>query len=73
MTNLALSDRLLQLRQRHDYTQDDIGLLTNQHREVVSDWERGKRKPSPLILATLAHVYNDDWLRGWLAARQEDE
>lgn len=55
MTQLA--DRLRKLREQLGFTQDDVAHLTGQPRPVVSDWERGTRRPNSHQIDKLALIY----------------
>lgn len=52
-----LAERLRRVREQLGFTQDDIAQLTGQPRPVVSDWERGTRRPNSHQIDKLAIIF----------------
>ncbi len=53
-----LGNKLKELRKSRGLTQDDIAAKFNLSRGSVSNWEKGRRKPSIKQLEVLANFYN---------------
>lgn len=57
---MQLHDKLKLLRQRHNYTQQDIADRLGVTRSTVSNFEIGRRKPEVDVLEKLAVIYGVD-------------
>ena len=55
-----LHEKLKMLRQRNNYTQQDIADKLGVTRSTVSNFEIGRRKPEIDVLEKLAAIYNVD-------------
>lgn len=53
----SLGGRLAAARERVGFTQDDVAVLLDQPRPVVSNWEHGTRRPNSAQLTKLAAIY----------------
>lgn len=58
MPQSTLSNRLKQLRDSHNYTQEDLGNYLNMTRQGYAHYENGKRVPDYHILLRLSFLYN---------------
>lgn len=66
MSKTLLSQRLIELRKLHNYTQDDVASSLGIVRQTYSHYETGKRTPSSEALFKLAGLYDisvDDLLQ----------
>lgn len=75
MTRTALSVRLRQLRNEHEYTQAFIGVYLNMTRQAYSHYETGKRTPDYNTLFKLSQLYCtniENLLKDTEADEQED-
>jgi len=54
---LKLENRLKELREQHNYTQDDVAGFLNISRQSVSKWELGKGYPDIDNLRRLSDLY----------------
>ncbi|MGE7689083.1 helix-turn-helix transcriptional regulator [Lysinibacillus sp. NPDC097214] len=54
---MNLENRLKELREQHNYTQDDVARFLNISRQSVSKWELGKGYPDIDNLRRLSDLY----------------
>jgi transcriptional regulator with XRE-family HTH domain len=54
---LSLGRRLAEARERAGFSQDDVAVLLDQPRPVISNWEHGTRAPNSVQLTKLAAIY----------------
>ncbi|MFT8556534.1 helix-turn-helix domain-containing protein [Liquorilactobacillus hordei] len=61
-----LSQRLKELRQNKEYTQEYVGKIVHVSDKTVGAWERGIRQPSIESIQSLARLFNvtTDYLLG---------
>lgn len=65
--NIAIANRLVQLRKAHGYSQEELASLIGISRQAVSKWERAEASPDTDNLIALARLYGlslDDLLQG---------
>ncbi len=58
MKNTLLAAKLKELRKVHGFTQDYVASALGIVRQTYSNYENGKRRPSPDVLFKLAGLYN---------------
>lgn len=57
LESVTLGSRLAALRERAGFSQDDVATILGQPRPVISDWERGTRRPNSHQMVRLGAVY----------------
>ena len=55
---VALRERLLALRTEAELSQHDLSHLVGSNQSRISEWEKGKYRPSMTTLARYADVFN---------------
>ena len=54
----TLGNKLIELRQSRNLTQEEVASDLHVSREAVSNWERSKRYPDVMMLGTIAKYYH---------------
>lgn len=70
-----LPERLRQLREEKEWTQEQLGEILNVSGATVNRYEKGLRNPAPETLIKLAEIFNIslDYLLGRINFRQPDQ
>lgn len=56
--NIETANRLVELRKRHNYSQEDLAAALGISRQAVSKWERAEASPDTDNLVSLARLYS---------------
>ncbi|KIN80923.1 helix-turn-helix domain-containing protein [Clostridium botulinum] len=51
-------DRLKELREEKDFTQEELGKFLNVSRQAVSSYEKGENEPTIDALVKIANIFN---------------
>lgn len=57
-TEILLAEKLKALREKNNYTQEDLAKILYVTRQTISGWERGRSEPDIRALQILAQTYN---------------
>lgn len=53
-----MQNRLRELREQHDFTQEDLAILVGVSRQTIISLEKGKYNPSIFLAYKLARAFN---------------
>lgn len=56
--NIEFANRLVELRKKNGYSQEELAIKLNVSRQAVSKWERAEASPDTDNLIALASIYN---------------
>ncbi|EGO2732892.1 helix-turn-helix domain-containing protein [Enterococcus faecalis] len=61
-----LPKRIIELRKKHNLTQEQLGDMLNVSKQAVGGWERGRTEPSVNVLINLSKIFGTsvDYLLG---------
>lgn len=70
---MTLGTRLVELRKKHNLTQNDLAKTLSVSRGAISMWEINQRAPDPATLKQIADLFDVsvDWLLGRFNNNQE--
>lgn len=71
-TEILLGEKLKALREKNNYTQEDLAKILYVTRQTISGWERGRSEPDIKALQILAKTYNisiDELLKNVVTVR----
>ena len=73
---MILADKIIRLRKRNGWSQEELAEKMNVSRQAVSKWENGTSEPNTSNLMALARLYGipaEDLLKGVESALEAQE